>query len=187
LSFLSNKITSTPENDAYMAITGGSILLLAILSLTSCSSLYSSRDQAQKASIAWIKQGGTVTVLTPPNESVIKAQWRRERIAKNNKCEFAKQEIEDLERSVPPDNFEENEIQAKYKGLIATRGDACSDRKIRVKTINLALKQEEKKRQCKDDKQSMQFICTEKNIPIGKISKKVWDEWPQNLSFFAYR
>ena len=92
------------------------------------------------ASIAWIKQGGTVTVLTPPNESEIKAQWRRERIVKNNKCEFAKQEIEDLERSVPPDNFEENEIQAKYKDLIATRGDACSDREILVKTIELALK-----------------------------------------------
>ena len=171
----------------YMAITRGTILLLAILTLTSCLRPNRSKNEAQKASIAWIKQGGTVTVLTPPNESEIKAQWRRERIAKNNKCEFAKQEIEDLERSVPPDNFEENEIQAKYKDLIATRDDACSDRKILVKTIDLALKQEEKKRQCKDDKQSMQFICTEKNIPIAKISKKNWDEWPQELSFFAYR
>ena len=127
----------------YMAITRGTILLLAILTLTSCLRPNRSKDEAQKASIAWIKQGGTVTVLTPPNESEIKAQWRRERIVKNNKCEFAKQEIEDLERSVPPDNFEEKEIQAKYKNLIAIRGDACSDREIRVKTIDLALKQEE--------------------------------------------
>ena len=171
----------------YMAITRGTILLLAILTLTSCLRPNRSKDEAQKASIAWIKQGGTVTVLTPPSESEIKAQWRRERIIKNNNCEFAKQEIEDLERSVPPDNFEEKEIQAKYKDLIATRGDACSDREIRVKTIALALKQEEQKRQCKDDKQSMQFICTEKNIPIAKVSKKNWDEWPQKLSFFAYR
>ena len=171
----------------YMAIKGGTILLLAILTLTSCVRPNRSKDEAQKASIAWIKRGGTVTVLTPPNESEIKAQWRRERIAKNNKCEFAKQEIEDLERSVPPDNFEENEIQAKYKDLIATRGDACSDREIRVKTIDLVLKQEEKKRQCKDDKQSMQFICTEKNIPTGKISKKNWDEWPRKSRYFAYK
>ena len=171
----------------HMAVKRGTILLLAILTLTSCVRGNSSRDEAQKASIAWIKQGGTVTVLTLPNENEIKAQWRRERIAENNKCEFAKQEIEDLERSVPPDNFEENEIQAKYKDLIATRGEACSDREILVKTIDLVLKQEEKKRQCKDDKQSMQFICTEKNIPIAKVSKKKWDEWPQKLSFFAYR
>ena len=93
-----------------MAISRGTILLLAILTLTSCVRRHSSRDEAQKASIAWINQGGTVTVLTLPNENEIKAQWRRERIAENNKCEFAKQEIEELERSVPPDNFEENEI-----------------------------------------------------------------------------
>ena len=171
----------------HMAVKRGTILLLAILTLTSCVRGNSSRDEAQKASIAWIKQGGTVTVLTLPNENEIKAQWRRERIAENNKCEFAKQEIEDLERSVPPDNFEEDEIQAKHKDLIATRDDACRDRKIIVKTIDLALKQEERKRQCTDDKRSMQFICTEKNIPIAKISKKNWDEWPQELSFFAYR
>ena len=120
----------------YMAITRGTILLLAILTLTSCLRPNRSKDEAQKASIAWIKRGGTVTIITPPNESEIKAQWRRERIVKNNKCEFAKQEIEDLERSVPPDNFEEKEIQAKYKDLIATRGDACSDREILVKTID---------------------------------------------------
>ena len=157
----------------HMAITRGTILLLAILTLTSCLRPNRSKNEAQKASIAWIKQGGTVTVLTPPNESEIKAQWRRERIVKNNKCEFAKQEIEDLERSVPPDNFEENEIQAKYKDLIATRGEACSDREIRVKTIDLALKQEEQKRQCKDDKQSMQFICTEKIDRSLRFQKKL--------------
>ncbi len=128
----------------HMAVKRGTILLLAILTLTSCVRGNSSRDEAQKASIAWIKQGGTVTVLTLPNENEIKAQWRRERIAENNKCEFAKQEIEDLERSVPPDNFEEDEIQAKHKDLIATRDDACRDRKIIVKTIDLALKQEER-------------------------------------------
>ena len=108
----------------YMATTRGKILLLAILTLTSCVRQNRSKDEPQKVSIAWMKQGGTVTVLTPPNENEIKAKWRRERIVKNNRCEFAKQEIEDLERSVPPDNFEENEIQAKYKDLIATRGDA---------------------------------------------------------------
>jgi hypothetical protein len=135
----------------------------------------------------WINQGGTVTVLTLPNENEIKAQWRRERIEENNKCEFAKQEIEDLERSVPPDNFEENKIQAKYKDLIATRDDACRDRKILVKKIDLADKQEEKKRECKDNKQSMQFICTEKNITTGKISKEDWDEWPRKQSYFAYK
>ena len=170
-----------------MAITRGTILLLAILTITSCVRRHSLRDEAKKASIAWINQGGTVTVLTLPNENEIKAQWRRERIAENNKCEFAKQEIEDLERSVAPDNFEENEIQAKYKNLIATRDDACSDRKILVKTIDLAEKQEEKKRECKDDKQSMQFICTEKNVPNGTISKKSWDKWPQKLSYFLYK
>ena len=93
-----------------IAITGGSILLLAILSLTSCSSRYSSRDQAKKASTEWIKQGGAVTVLTPPDENQIKAQWRRERIAENNRCEFVKQGIEDIERTVPPDRFEELKI-----------------------------------------------------------------------------
>ena len=170
-----------------MAISRGTILLLAILTLTSCVRRHSSRDEAQKASIAWINQGGTVTVLTLPNENEIKAQWRRERIAENNKCEFAKQEIEDLERSVPPDNFEENEIQAKYKDLITTRDNTCRDHKIIVKKIDLADKQEEKKRECKDNKQSMQFICTEKNITTGKISKEDWDEWPRKLSNFAYK
>ena len=170
-----------------MEITRGTILLLAILTLTSCVRRYGSRDEAQKASIAWINQGGTVTVLMLPNEHKIKAQWRRERIAENNKCEFAKQEIEDLERSVPPDNFEENQIQAKYKNLIATRDDACSDRKILVKAIDLAEKQEENKRECKDDKQSMQLICTDKNIPNGKISKEDWNKWPQKLSYFEYK
>ena len=126
-------------------------------------------------------------MLTPPDENQIKAQWRRERIAENNRCEFAKQGIEDLERTVPPDHFEEPKIQAKYKDLIATRDDTCRDRKILVETIELALIQEEKKRQCKDDKQSKKFICLEKNIPIGKISKKTWDEWPQKKSFFAYK
>ena len=170
-----------------MAITRGTILLLAILTLMSCVRRHSSRDEAQKASMEWINQGGTVTVLTLPNENEIKAQWRRERIEENNKCEFAKQEIEDLERSVPPDNFEENKIQAKYKDLIATRDDACRDRKILVKKIDLADKQEEKKRECKDNKQSMQFICTEKNITTGKISKEDWDEWPRKQSYFAYK
>lgn len=118
---------------------------------------------------------------------IILAQWRRERIVENNKCEFAKQEIEDLERSIPPDNFEENEIQAKYKGLITTRDDTCGDRKILVEKIDLADKQEEKKRKCKENKQSMQFICTEKNIPTGMISKEDWDEWPRKLSNFAYK
>ena len=170
-----------------MAITRGTILLLAILTLTSCVRRHSSRDEAQKASIAWINQGGTVTVLTLPNENEIKAQWRRERIAENNKCEFTKQEIEDLERSVPPDNFEENKIQAKYKDLIATREDACRDRKILVKKIDLAEKQEEKERECKENKQSKQFICTEKKIPTGKVSKEDWNAWPRKISYFAYK
>jgi hypothetical protein len=117
----------------HMAITSGTILLLAILTLMSCVRRHSSRNEAQKASTEWTKQGGAVTVLMPPDENEIKAQWRRERIAENNRCEFAKQGIEDLERSVPPDHFEENEIQAKYKDLIATRDEACSDRKILVK------------------------------------------------------
>ena len=170
-----------------MAISRGTILLLAILTLTSCVRRHSSRDEAQKASIAWINQGGTVTVLTLPNENEIKAQWRRERIAENNKCEFAKQEIEELERSVPPDNFEENEIQGQYKDLIATRDDTCRDRKILVEKIDLADKQEEKNRECIDNEQSMQFICTERNIPTGKISKEDWDEWPREPSNFAYK
>ena len=169
------------------AITGGSVLLLAILSLTSCSSRYSSREQAQKASTEWIKQGGAVTVLMPPDENEIKAQWRRERIAENNRCEFAKQGLEDLERSVPPDHFEENEIQAKYKGLIATRNEACSDRKILVKNDDLTEKQETKKRECKDNKQLMQFICTEKNVQTKEILKKDWDKWPQKQSHFSYK
>ena len=160
----------------YIAITGGSILLLAILSLTSCSSRYSSRDQAQKASTEWIKQGGAVTVLTPPDVNQIKAQWRRKRIAENNRCEFAKQGIEDLERSVPPDHFEENEIQAKYKDLISTRDETCRDRKILAKN-RLSRQTRRKKRECKNNKQSMQFICSEKDIPTGKISKEEWDEW----------
>ena len=86
-------------------IIRGSILLLAILSLISCSNRYSSREQAQKESTEWIKHGGAVTVLTPPDENQIKAQWRRGRIAENNRYEFAKQGIEDLERTVPPDHF----------------------------------------------------------------------------------
>ena len=170
-----------------MAISRGTILLLAILTLTSCVRRHSSRDEAQKASIAWINQGGTVTVLTLPNENEIKAQWRRERIAENYKCEFAKQEIEELERSVPPDNFEENEIQGQYKDLIATRDDTCRDRKILVEKIDLADKQEEKNRACIDNEQSMQFICTERNIPTGMISKEDWDKWPRKQSYFAYK
>ena len=168
-------------------IIRGSILLLAILSLTSCSSRYGSRDQAQQKSTEWIKQGGAVTVLTPPDENQIKAQWRRKRIAENNRCEFAKQGIEDLERSVPPDHFEENEIQAKYKDLIATRDEACGDRKILVKNEDLTEKQETKKRECKDNKQLMQFICTEKNVQAKEISKKDWDKWPQKQSHFSYK
>ena len=170
-----------------IAITGGSILLLAILSLTSCSSRYSSREQAKQESTEWIKQGGAVTVLTPPDENQIKAQWRRKRIAENNRCEFAKQGIEDLERSVPPDHFEENEIQAKYKDLIATRDEACGDHKILVKNEDLTEKQETKKRECKDNKQLMQFICTEKNVPTKDIPKKKWDKWPQKQSHFSYK
>ena len=105
----------------HMATTRGTILLLEILTLTSCVRRHSSRDEVQKASIAWIEQGGIVTALTPPNKNEIKAQWRRERIAENNMCEPAKPEIDNLERSVPPENFEGNEIQAKYKDLITTR------------------------------------------------------------------
>ena len=167
-----------------IAITGGSILLLAILSLTSCSSRYSSRDQAQKASTEWIKQGGTVTLLTPPDENQIKAQWRRERIAENNRCEFTKQGIEDLERTVPPDHFEELKIQAKYKNLITTRDEACSDRKILVKNEDLTEKQETKKRECKDDKQLMQFICTEKPNGQGDLKEKMGQMAPKTKSLF---
>ena len=54
-------------------------------------------------------------MLTPPDENQIKAQRRRERITENNRCEIAKQGIEDLERTVPSDHFEEPKIQAKYK------------------------------------------------------------------------
>jgi hypothetical protein len=170
-----------------MAITRGTILLLAILTLTSCVRRHSSRDEAQKASIAWINQGGTVTVLTLPNENEIKAQWRRERIAENNKCEFAKQEIEDLERSVPPDNFEENEIQAKYKDLIATRDDTCRDRKILVEKIDLADKQEEKKRECKTTNNQCNSFAQKKIYRLVMISKEDWDKWPQKQSYFAYK
>ena len=94
-------------------------------------------------------------MLTPPDENEIKAQWRRERIEENNRCEFAKQVIEDLERTVPPDHFEELKIQAKYKNLIATRGHACSDRKILVKNEDLTEWQKTIKLECKDDKQLM--------------------------------
>ena len=169
-----------------MAIARGTILLLVILTLTSCVRRNSSRDEAQKASIAWINQGGTVTVLTLPNENEIKAQWRRERIVENNKCEFAKQEIEDLERSLSPDHFDENEIQAKYKDLISTRDETCRDRKILVKN-RLSRQTRRKKRECKNNKQSMQFICSEKDIPTGKTSKEEWDEWPRKSSYFAYK
>ena len=126
-------------------------------------------------------------MLTPPDENRIKAQWRRERIAENNRCEFAKQGIEDLERTVPPDHFEELKIQAKYKNLITTRDEACSDRKILVKKKDLTEKQETKKRECKEDKQLMQFICTEKNVQAKEISKKKWDKWPQKQSHFSYK
>ena len=151
-----------------MAITSGTILLLAILTLMSCVRRHSSRNEAQKASIAWINQGGTVTVLTLPNENEIKAQWRRERIVENNKCEFAKQEIEDLERSLSPDHFDEKEIQAKYKDLISTRDETCRDRKILVK-IGLADKQEEKKNANARTINNQYNSYTQKNIPIGKI------------------
>ena len=167
-----------------IAITGGSILLLAILSLTSCGSRYSSRDQAQKASTEWTKQGGAVTVLTPPDENQIKAQWRRERIAENNRCEFAKQGIEDLERTVPPDHFEELKIQAKYKNFITTRDEACSDRKILVKNEDLTEKQETKKRECKDDKQLMPFICTEKTYRPRRSQRTNGRNGPKIKSLF---
>ena len=126
-------------------------------------------------------------MLTPPDENQIKAQWRRERIAENNRCEFAKQEIEDLERTVPPDHFEERKIQAKYKKLISTRDEACSDRKIFVKNVDLTEKQEIKKRECKDNKLLMQFTCTEKNVPTKEISKRKWDKWPKKQSHFSYK
>ena len=50
------------------------ILLFTTLALTSFESRHDSMDEAQKTSTAWIKQGGVVTVLTPPNENEIKAQ-----------------------------------------------------------------------------------------------------------------
>ena len=127
-----------------MGTIRGSNLLLAILGLTSCDSRYSSRNEAQKSSAAWTKQGGSVTILTPPTENDIKAQWRRERIAENKRCDFAKQGIEDFERTMPPDNFKENETQPKYNNLITIRDDACSDRKILVKAKDLSKKQEAK-------------------------------------------
>ena len=126
-------------------------------------------------------------MLTAPDENQIKAQWRRERIAENNRCEFAKQGIEDLERTVPPDHFEETKIRAKYKNLITTRDKACSDRKILIKNEDLTERQETKKRDCKDIKQLMQFICTEKNVPNNEISKKNWDKWPKQKSHFSYK
>ena len=91
-----------------MAITGGSILQLAILILTSCSSRYSSREKVQKSSKEWIKYGEPVTVLTPPDENEIKTQLRQGRIAEINRCEFAKQGIENLERTGLPDHFEDS-------------------------------------------------------------------------------
>ena len=80
---------------------------------------------------------------------------------------------------MPPDDFEELNIQAKYKNLTTTRDEACGDRKILVKNEDLTEKQETKKRECKDNKQLMQFICTEKNVQAKEISKKKWDKWPQ--------
>ena len=126
-------------------------------------------------------------MLTPPDENQIKAQWRRDRIEENNRCEFAKQGIEDLERTVPPDHFEEPKIQAKYKNFITTRDEACDDRKILVNNEDLTEKQESKTRECKDNKQLMQFICTEKDVPTKEISKKNWDKWPQIQSHFPYK
>ena len=76
----------------------------------------------------------------------------------NNKPEFAKPKLNNFGRSIPPDNFEENEIQAKHKDLIS---DARSDRKILVTKIDLAERQEEKC-ECKNDKQSTKFIGIEK-------------------------
>ena len=123
-------------------------------------------------------------MLTPPDENQIKAQWRRERIAENNRCEFAKQGIEDLERTVPPDHFEEPKIQSKHKNLITIRDEACGDRKILVKNEDLTEKQETKKRECKNNKQLMQFICTEKNVPTEEISKKIGTNGPKNKVIF---
>ena len=170
-----------------IVITRGTVVAIVILTMSSCDGRYASRDEAQKASEAWIKQGGSITVFTPPNDNEIKAQWRRERIAENNRCEFAKQEIEHLERTVPPDNFEENEIQTQYKALVSTRDEACSDRQILIETTNLTERQDINKRACKDDKRSMQFICTEKNAPSKQISKKDWDAWPEANHNFSYR
>ena len=170
-----------------IVITRGTIVAIVILIISSCDGRYASRDEAQKASEAWIKQGGRITVFTRPNDNEIKAQWRRERIAENNRCEFAKQDIEHLERTVPPDNFEENEIQAQYKTLITTRDKACSDRQILINTTNLTERQVINKRACKDDKRSMQFICTEKNAQTNEISRKNWDAWPKANHNFSYR
>ena len=88
---------------------------------------------------------------------------------------------------MPPDHFEEPKIQAKYKNLITTRDKACYDHKILVKNEDLTEKQETKKRECKDDKQLMQFVCTEKNVPAKEISKKRWDKWPRKQSHFSYK
>ena len=65
---------------------------------------------------------------------------------------------------MPPDNFEENEIQAQYKALSSTRDKAYSDRQLLIKTANLTERQVINRRACKDDKRSMQFICTEKKM-----------------------
>ena len=124
-------------------------------------------------------------MLTPPDENQIKAQWRRERIEENNSCEFAKQGIEHLERTVPPDHFEEPNIQAKYKNLISTRDEACGDRKISVKNEDLTEKHETKKRECKDNKQLMQFICTEKNVLTKEITKKLGQMAQKTKSLFT--
>ena len=167
--------------------TRGFMLLIMIFALSSCASQYPSREEAEKATKEWIKQGGWVTVLTPPSPNELKAQWRRERIAENNRCTFAKQEIENLERTVPPDNFEETEIQEKYTSLIVTKDDACSDRKIIIKEIDLTERQESTKRECKDDQQSKRFICKERDIPTNEISKKDWDTWPKADHHFIYR
>ena len=82
-----------------------------------------------------------VTVLTPPDENEIKTKWRQGCIAEINRCELAKQGIEDLGRTGPPDHFEESKIQAKYKKQI----DACRDQEILVKNQELTGKQENKK------------------------------------------
>jgi hypothetical protein len=45
---------------------------------------------------------------------------------------------------LPPDRFEEPKSKVKYKNLIATRDEACSDRKIPKKNKDLTEKQETK-------------------------------------------